>query len=95
VVLRDPAFQIALGDVQRLGIATQVREPRHGVLSLEVGPGLETVSSARYTLGRLFSAYAAASLMTTDTVIELWRDGAKIGEVTSRGMQLTNDSMVP
>jgi hypothetical protein len=95
VVLRDPAFQIALGDVQRLGIATQIREPRHGVLSLEVGPGLETVSSARYTLGRLFSAYAAASLMTTDTVIELWRDGAKIGEVTSRGMQLTNDSMVP
>ena len=92
---RDRAFQLALGDVQRLGIAIQVRAPRPGVLSLEVGPGLETVSSAPYTLGRLFSAFAAASLMNSDTVVELWRNGAKIGEVTSRGMQLTNSSTAP
>ena len=84
--LKDPAFRLALDDVQRLRIATEVHEPRPGVLTLQMGPGLETVSSARYSLGRLFSAYAAASVMTTDPVIELWRNGAKIGELTSRGL---------
>jgi serine/threonine protein kinase len=93
--LRNRAFQLAVGDAQRLRIATQVGESRPGVLIVEVGPGLETVSSARYTLGRLFSAYAEASLMANDTVIELRRDGAKIGEVTSRGIQITNSPHGP
>jgi len=93
--LRNRAFQLAVGDAQRLRIATQVGESRPGVLIVEVGPGLETVSSARYTLGRLFSAYAEASLMANDTVIELRRDGAKIGEVTSRGIQITSSPQAP
>jgi hypothetical protein len=93
--LRNRAFQLAVGDAQRLRIAIQVGESRPGVLIVEVGPGLETVSSARYTLGRLFSAYAEASLMANDTVIELRRDGAKIGEVTSRGIQITSSPQAP
>ena len=85
-LLEDEGFRVAFDDVQRLGVALDFEETQFGLLRIMVGPGLATVSSARYNLEHLYSAYRIASYRRVDPVIELWKDGAKIGQVTADGV---------
>jgi hypothetical protein len=85
-LLRDNDFRMAFEDVQRLRVAVDFQEMVFGLLRVTVGPGFATVSSARYNLERLYGTYRVASYRSEDTVIELWKDGSKIGEVTSAGV---------
>ena len=95
-VLHEPAFRVAFEDAKRLGIAIDFHELRVGFLRLTVGPGMGTVSSADYNLARLFNAYAeASSIWSSQITIELWKDGAKIGEVTPGGVLLSREFPAP
>lgn len=94
-LLRDTDFRIAFDDVRRLGIATEFEEIKFGLLRVTVGPGFATVSSARYNLERLYTTYRVASYRSEDTLIELWQDRAKIGEVTAGGLVIGKDFTRP
>jgi hypothetical protein len=82
-------------DVQRLRVALDFQEMRFGVLRVMIGPGFATVSSAYFNLEHLYSAYRATSYRNEDTVIELWKDGAKIGEITSSGVLVDPEFSAP
>ena len=56
-LLEDKEFRVAFDDVQRLGVALDFEEKQFGLLRIRVGPGFATVSSARYNLEHLYSAY--------------------------------------
>lgn len=94
-LLQHKEFRLVFDDVQRLGVALDFREPRWGLLKLTVGPGFETVSSAGFNLERLYRAYRAASYFNRDVIVELWRNGAKIGEVTDDGVLVGPEFSVP
>jgi hypothetical protein len=85
-LLQDKEFRVAFDDVRRLGVAIDFDEVEFGLLRVTIGPGFTTVSSAGYNLEHLYSVYRTTSYRRADAVIELWRDGAKIGEVTSGGV---------
>ncbi len=85
-LLHDKEFRVAFDDVQRLGVVLDFQEVRFGLLRVIIGPGFTTVSSAGYNLEHLYSTYRTTSYRRVDAVIELWKDGAKIGEVTSSGV---------
>lgn len=83
-----PALKLALGDVLRLGIATSYTERSFGHLVLTVGEGYHTSSSVDYNLSRLYAAYfKSLGYPKVAPVLELWRDGKKIGEFTRAGLQ--------
>jgi hypothetical protein len=92
---QDNEFRLAFGDVQQLKVALDFQETRWGLLRVMVGPGLATVSSAGFNLERLYRAYRAASYYGHDLIIELWKDGAKIGEVTDAGVLIGPEFTVP
>jgi hypothetical protein len=94
-LLRDYDFRVAFDDVQRLRIATDFEEIQFGLLRVTLGPGFATVSSARYNLERLFRTYRVASYRSEETLIELWKDGSKIGEVTTAGVRIDADAAEP
>jgi len=94
-LLQDKGFQLVFGDVQQLKVALDFEEARWGLLQLIAGPGLRTVSSAGFNLQRLYRAYKAASYYSAEIVIELWKDGAKIGEVTDGGVRIGPEFSVP
>ena len=94
-LLRDTDFRMAFDDVRRLGIATEFEEIKFGLLRVTLGPGFATVSSARYNLERLYTTYRVASYRSEDTVIELWQDRSKIGEVTSGGVLIGTEFTRP
>ena len=94
-LLQHKEFRLVFDDVQRLGVALDFREPRWGLLKLTVGPGFGTVSSAGFNLERLYRAYRAASYFNRDVVVELWKNGAKIGEVTDDGVLVGPEFSVP
>jgi hypothetical protein len=94
-LLQDKGFHLAFGDVQQLKVALDFEEARWGLLQIIVGPGLRTASSAAFNLQRLYRAYTAASYYATEIVIELWKDGAKIGEVTDAGVRIGPEFSVP
>ncbi len=94
-LLEDKEFRVAFDDVQRLGVALDFQEAQFGLLQITVGPGFATVSSARYNLEHLYSAYRIASYRRVDPVIELWKDGAKIGEVTADGVLVGPEFSAP
>ena len=87
-LLADNAFRLTFDDLQRLQVALDFRETRFGLLRVTLGPGFATVSSARFNLEHLYGAYKAASQSRDDTVIELWTDRTKIGEVMDSGVKV-------
>jgi len=87
-LLQDKGFRLTFGDVQQLKVALDFQETRWGLLRVMLGPGFETVSSAGFNLQRLYRAYMAASYYGEEIVIELWKDGAKLGEVTDAGVRI-------
>jgi hypothetical protein len=94
-LLQDKGFRLVFGDLQRLKVVLDFHESRWGLLKLMIGPGYPTVSSADFNLERLYRAYKAASYYSNDVVVELWRDGAKLGEVTDDGVLVGPDYKVP
>jgi hypothetical protein len=94
-LLRDYDFRVAFDDVQRLRIATDFEEIQFGLLRVTLGPGFATLSSARYNLERLYATYRVASYRSEETVIELWKDGSRIGEVTTAGVRIDADAAKP
>ncbi len=87
---------MAFDDVQRLGVALDFQEMHFGLLRVMVGPGFATVSSAGYNLEHLYGAYRNTSyLIRAAPVIELWKDGAKIGEVTANGVLVGPEFSAP
>jgi hypothetical protein len=94
-LLQDKGFHLVFGDVQQLKVALDFEETRWGLLHLIVGPGLRTVSSAGFNLQRLYRAYTVASYYAAEIVIELWKDGAKVGEVTDAGVRIGPEFSVP
>lgn len=94
-LLRDTDFRVAFDDVRRLRIALDFEEAKFGLLRVTLGPGFSSVSSARYNLERLYMTYRVASYRSEDTLIELWRDGSRIGEVTAGGVVIGAESGVP
>jgi len=94
-LLRDTDFRVAFDDVRRLGIALDFEEAKFGLLRVTLGPGFSSVSSARYNLERLYMTYRVASYRSEDTLIELWRDGSRIGEVTAGGVVIGAELGVP
>jgi hypothetical protein len=94
-LLQDKEFRLVFGDVQRLKLALDFHEARWGLLKLLVGPGFDTVSSAGFNLEHLYRAYKAASYYSNDVVVELWKAGAKIGEVTDAGVMIGPEFKVP
>jgi len=94
-LLRDADFRLAFEDVQRLRIVLDFEEAKFGLLRVTLGPGFTTVSSARYNLERLYMTYRVASYRSEDTLIELWRDGSRIGEVTGGGVVIGAESGGP
>lgn len=83
-----PELRNVLADVLRLGLVSEYREVRPGLLLLMVGDGFNTETLVDYHLGRLYSAYEDAT-QGDKPAFELWRDGAKIGEYTKEGLTLT------
>ena len=82
-----PAMRLALGDVTRLDIVVDYREVRPGRLVLIVGDGYHTSTSLEYNLGKLYAAYLGfLDYPTQSPVMELWRDGKKLGEYTRHGL---------
>jgi hypothetical protein len=94
-LLRDQEFRVAFEDAQRIGVVLDFQEVQFGLLRVMVGPGLATVSSAAYHLEHLYSAYKISSYRRADAVIELWKDGAKIGEVTADGVLVGPEFSAP
>jgi len=94
-LLQDKEFRLVFGDLQRLKVVLDFHESRWGVLKLMVGPGYTTVSSAEFNLEHLYRAYKAASYYSNDVVVELWKDGTKLGEVTDDGVLVGPDYKVP
>jgi hypothetical protein len=94
-LLQDKEFRLVFGDLQRLKVVVDFHESRWGLLKLLMGSGFDSVSSAGFNLEHLYRAYKAASYYSSDIVVELWRDGAKIGEVTDAGVLVGPEFKVP
>jgi hypothetical protein len=94
-LLKDNDFRIAFDDVRRLRVALDFEEIQFGLLRVTLGPGFATVSSARYNLEHLYRAYRVASYRREDTVIELWKEGTKVGEVTATDVLLGPELTAP
>jgi hypothetical protein len=94
-LLTDHALRLGIDDVRRLEIAVDFQETRLGLLRLTLGPGFASVSSARFNLERLYTVYRATVDENEVPLIELWRDGAKVGEVTSNGVLVGPDFRTP
>jgi hypothetical protein len=86
------AMREALADVIRLRIVSEYTEVRPGLLVLTTGEGYPNATSLEYNLRRLHQAYRGVLYYQMPAVLELWRDGRKIGEYTSDGLLLGGDS---
>jgi beta-barrel assembly-enhancing protease len=89
VLEHDPQVHGALNEVVRLGMVTEYREARPGLLVLTIGPGFTRENAAAFHLGLLHEAYSGALGMGETAIFELWRGGSKVGEYTHRGLILT------
>jgi serine/threonine-protein kinase len=91
-----PAMRLALGDVTRLDIVTAYEEVSPGRLVLVVGDGYNTSSSLAYNLRQLYAAYVELlKYPRRSPVMELWRDGRKIGEYTRSGLHPESTEVPP
>jgi hypothetical protein len=87
----DRDLRLAITDALRLGIVRTIREPKPGLLRLEVGPAF-TAASAEHNLRALFSAYTHHHPgLEQPPVLELVRQGARIGAYTSEGLLLEGE----
>jgi hypothetical protein len=90
---RDPRLKDALNDVLRLGVVTEYREARPGLLLLTVGDGFTKENAVEFQLGLLYVAYCEVTGGNEVARFELWRGDAKIGQYTKEGLTLTPTGM--
>ena len=80
------AFQRAMGDLQRLGIATGFCELRKDTLTLDLGEGAFQTASAEYNLSRAYSAYLGLTEYGPEVALELRYGNRLVGWYTSGGL---------
>ena len=78
----------ALTNLQRLKIVTGAEEVGPGLVRLSIGT-MAPQAQMEFHIGYLQGSYHAALPYGQDAVIELWRNGSKVGEYTRRGLELT------
>jgi len=87
-LLRNADLHQALDDVRRLGLVSSFQEMRRGLLRLGVGQGFATGKSVIYNFRNLHTAYRKSIDFYGEGILELWRDGQKLGEFTGDGLLL-------
>jgi hypothetical protein len=94
-LLRTSVLHVAMDDLRRLRLIAGFQEVRLGLLRVAAGDQFERGTSVAYNFSRLFSAYGRSLDYAGDAVIEVWRDGQKIGECTRDGLLVGTAYSVP
>jgi hypothetical protein len=84
---QSPPLRLAMGDVERVGLAESVDESQPGVLIVHLAPEGMDVPSAEYNLQRLYLAYSAATRQPDTVAIELRLKGKLYGWITRAGLR--------
>ncbi len=92
--LLDPDARTALETLQRLDMVTTCQEQTAGVLRLELGPGWSR-APAEHHLNHLFNGYGKQVEASQTTVLELWRNGQRVGRYTIDGLVYGTDRASP
>lgn len=74
--------RFVVGDMIRAGVASSVEQGPPGILRVGIGPTYHTHGARGFFFGKLASAYYTWTVEGQPLVIELWQEGAKIGEYT-------------
>ena len=85
-LLRTPVLHVAMADLRRLRLVAGFQEMRLGLLRVAAGDEFERGTSVSYNFSRLHSAYGRSLDYAGDAIIEVWKDGRKIGECTRDGL---------
>ena len=89
VLLATPQLREAIHDLRRLGLVTTVSEVGHARLELALGDeALAPGAPLAYHLEHLYATYRNTYDLRDAVVLELWRDGAKVGTYTYQGLLL-------
>jgi hypothetical protein len=83
--LIDPDARTALETLQRLDMVTTCREQTAGVLRLDLGPGFKR-APAEHHLNHLFNGYSQQVPADPKVLIELWKNGRKVGVYAIDGL---------
>jgi hypothetical protein len=75
-----------MDDLRRLQLVSGFQEVRLGLLRVAAGDQFVRGTSVAYNFSRLHSAYSRSLDYAGDAVIEIWKDGGKIGECTRDGL---------
>ena len=78
----------ALGNLQRLKIVTGAEEVGPGLVRLSIGT-MAPQAQMEFHISFLQGSYQAALPYGQAAVVELWRNGSKVGEYTRKGLVLT------
>jgi hypothetical protein len=78
-------------DMRRAKVASSVEQGPPGILRVGVGESFHTLGAREFYFSKLASAYYTWAVEGQPLVVELWEDGAKIGEY-SRGAFLMGAS---
>jgi hypothetical protein len=81
----DPDGRIALATMERLELVAGCQEASPGVLRLQVGEKWKR-PEAEYHLNHLYNGYSTHVEAGQAVVLELWKDGKKVGEYTIDGL---------
>jgi hypothetical protein len=80
--------RLVFGDMLRTELVTSVEQTSPGILRVEVGKRFYSHHSRDYHFSHLASAYYSWAIDDQPLVVELWRDGAKIGEYVDRRFRM-------
>jgi hypothetical protein len=94
-LLRNPDFHQAMDDVRRLRLVASFQEMRRGLLRVSTGAQFETGTSVAYNFTRLHAAYSRSIDYYGEAIIEIWRNGRKVGEYTREGLLLGPEYSTP
>lgn len=94
-LLRNPDFHQAMDDVRRLRLVSSFQEMRRGLLRVSAGDQFESGTSVAYNFTRLHSAYTKSIDYYGEAIIEIWRNGRKVGECTREGLLVGPEYSTP
>jgi hypothetical protein len=81
----DTDGRTALTTLERLGLIAGCQEAGPGVLRLQIGDKWKR-AEAEYHLNHLFNGYSTHVEPEHPVVLELWKDGQKVGQYTIDGL---------
>lgn len=76
--------RVIVGDMLRTDLVTAAEQGPPGILRVGIGDRFHEHEGREYYFGQLASAYATWTVKGHPLIIELWEDGAKIGEYTEQ-----------